>query len=183
MSIGVLALQGGVDAHIHALNGQAIPVKKPSELSGLSTLIIPGGETTALLKLMAPLGWMPAIADFHAAGGCLFGTCAGMILLAKHVQPEQKALGLIDIDVKRNAYGRQLDSFIAESVLSSGAALEMVFIRAPKITRVGDGVEVLVSHNNEPVMVRQGRVMVASFHPELSDSSPVYKDLFFQKKD
>lgn len=174
--IAVLALQGGFQKHIDALAAaglDAIAVKKPEQLAGKRHLIIPGGESSALLKLMAPLNWQQAIVDFHADGGHIFGTCAGMILLAKHVQPQQDSLGLIDIDVARNAYGRQIDSFIAEGEYQQ-QAIELVFIRAPKMTRIGDDVEVLVTHAEQAVMVRQGRVMVASFHPELSVASPIY---------
>ena len=173
--IGLLALQGNVALHCHALQQLgwgSREVRVPEELLGLEALIIPGGESSTLLKLMSPFRWQQAIKNFVAEGGVLFGTCAGAILLATVVTPQQESLGLIDITIERNAYGRQIDSFTAEGQ-PNGTSLgcekmPLVFIRAPKIVAVGDQVEVLVRHDNNPVLVQQGRVLVATFHPELS---------------
>jgi pyridoxal 5'-phosphate synthase pdxT subunit len=185
-NVGVLALQGGFQAHVDQLLSIGISarlVKKPDELSGLSALILPGGESTTLLKLMAPWNWKQAIIDFYQSGGFIFGTCAGMILLAKQCEPEQDCLGLIDIDVERNAYGRQIDSFIDHVEVGSPGggqeSLELVFIRAPKVTRVGASVDVLVYHGEDPVLLRQNYVVVASFHPELASSGARFYSRIF----
>lgn len=182
MAVGVLALQGGFQKHLdvlHALNVIAREVRKPAELDGLDGLIIPGGESGALLKLMSPLSFVDAIQSFHKKGGCLFGTCAGAILLAKAVMPKQESIGLIDIDVHRNAYGRQMDSFVGTGCVVNAALpvahVPCVFIRAPKISRVGEGVETLVTCQEVPVVVAQGRVMVATCHPELSADTAVHQ--------
>ncbi len=181
MTVGVLALQGGFAAHQNQLNKLNVKnrlVKKPEELQGLSGLIIPGGESSTLLKLMAPFNWLSALRQFSQQGGAIFGTCAGMILLANEVSPDQDSLGLIDMSVVRNAYGRQQESFITTTNdvdVSMTAPLELVFIRAPKITRCGPDVDVLVSLADQPVMVRQGNAFAASFHPELSDSPLVHQ--------
>ena len=198
MRIGVLALQGDFALHAKALarcrfagrdrsTGEAAPaidveavlVRKPEELSGVGGLIIPGGESTTLLKLMDEWEFVPAIEKFHAAGKPIFGTCAGLIVLAREVDnPRQFSLGLIDVAVERNAYGRQRESFEAPgAVVLDGRAvpLRMVFIRAPRIRRVGAGVESLAEHGGETVMARQGRVLVATFHPELTDDTTVHR--------
>ncbi|MBI1737043.1 MAG: pyridoxal 5'-phosphate synthase glutaminase subunit PdxT [Candidatus Rokubacteria bacterium] len=187
MKIGVLALQGDFALHGRALARvrideavESVEVRKPDQLDGLDGLdglIIPGGESTTLLKLMEHWGFWPALQEFHAKGKAIFGTCAGAILVAREVEnPRQPSLGLIDIDVERNAYGRQRESFEAngEADLGEPARLEMVFIRAPRIRRVGPGVRVLASHKDEPVMVREGDVLVATFHPELTDDATVH---------
>src|SRR2546426_9818021 len=178
MRIGVLALQGDFALHARALGqcgrtaGQG---RKPAGLEDVAGLIIPGGESTTLLKLMDAWDFAPAIEKFHAGGKPIFGTCAGLIILAREVEsPKQFSLGLIDVTVERNAYGRQRESFEASGTvrLETGPIqLEMVFIRAPRIRRVGPGVEVLAEHGGEPVMAREGRVLVATFHPELTDST------------
>jgi 5'-phosphate synthase pdxT subunit len=180
--VGVLALQGDFVQHRCALLScgvQAVLVTKPHQLDGLAGLVIPGGESSALLRLMSPLGWQAAIKHFHQQGGFVFGTCAGMILLAQSVVPQQASLGLIDITVERNAYGRQRDSHVVSGVCSfevfGVGAFEMVFIRAPKITQVGDSVQVLAWEGELPVLVRQENVICASFHPELSKKSPIYQ--------
>ena len=182
LTIGVLALQGDFARHEAALARCGVAtrqVRKPEELEGLDALVIPGGESTTLLKLMDAWGFVPALEKLHAAGRPIFGTCAGLILLARDVdRPKQFSLGLIDVGVERNAYGRQRESFVAEGSarLGDGARpLEMVFIRAPRITRVGPGVELLAEHRGEPVMVRQGSVLVATFHPELTTDSGVHE--------
>lgn len=173
-TIGVLALQGDYAKHQQALESFRVDaplIYKPSQLDTLDGLVIPGGESTALLKLMTPLHWQEAIKQFHANGKKLFGTCAGMILLAKAVEPAQESLGLIDITVARNAYGRQLDSHVSvgtcdESVFGQKTC-EMVFIRAPKIIECAPQVSVLARCEDIPVLVQQGTVLCASFHPEM----------------
>lgn len=179
---GVLALQGDFIQHQAALHRQGVVatlVTKPAQLADCDGLIIPGGESTALLRLMQPLGWQAAIKEFHLAGKRLFGTCAGMILLARAVTPQQETLGLIDITVERNAYGRQRDSHIVrgrcdESVFGVDHA-ELVFIRAPKIQHCGAKVKTLIWEGSLPVMVQQDNVMCASFHPEMSQCDLIYK--------
>ena len=181
MTIGVLALQGDFALHVKALarcGVEAVEVRKPEELERLDGLVMPGGESTTLLKLMDEWRFVPALEKFHAAGKPIFGTCAGLILLARDVRsPEQASLGFIDVGVERNAYGRQRESFAAEgeAVLDgTPRPLEMVFIRAPRIRRIGPAVETLARHGGEPVMVREGTVLVAAFHPELTTDSSVH---------
>lgn len=185
MRIGVLALQGDFARHGAALGrvrtGEAVEpveVRTPAALDALDGLVIPGGESTTLLKLMEDWDFPPALRAFHAAGKPIFGTCAGLILLAREVSnPPQRALGLIDVGVERNAYGRQRESFetTGQALLDDGPVpLEMVFIRAPRIRRVGGGVTVLARHRDEPVMAREGHVLVATFHPELTDDPTVH---------
>jgi pyridoxal 5'-phosphate synthase pdxT subunit len=182
VDIGILALQGDYARHADQLHRCGVSwrlVKQPQQLAGIKGLIIPGGESSSLLKLMTPFHWQDALKDFVTQGGVILATCAGMILLAKEVVPSQESLGLIDITVQRNAYGRQLESFIAQGeitdpVLGDGA-LEMVFIRAPKVMQVHQGVRVLASYNKEPMLVQQGNVIVASFHPELSQDATVHQ--------
>jgi 5'-phosphate synthase pdxT subunit len=180
--IGVLALQGDFALHEAALRrcgAEAVPVRKPAELAGLDGLVIPGGESTTLLKLMDEWGFVPALEKLHAEGKPIFGTCAGLILLAREVEnPRQFSLGLIDIVVERNAYGRQRESFEAScTALLDGrpVPLELVFIRAPRIRRIGPGVEPLATHGGEPVLARQGTVLVATFHPELTEDLAVHR--------
>jgi 5'-phosphate synthase pdxT subunit len=182
VKIGVLALQGDFDRHAKALarcGVQAIEVRKPAELADVDGLIMPGGESTTLLKLMDAWGFVPALEKFHAEGRPIFGTCAGLILLARDVEnPRQFSLGFIDVGVERNAYGRQRESFEAHgsATLDRGPTpIEMVFIRAPRIRRVGAGVETLATCRDEPVMARQGGVLVATFHPELTDDPTVHQ--------
>ena len=181
LQIGVLALQGDFSLHARALarcGAEAVEVRKPEQLTGLDGLIIPGGESTTLLKLMDAWGFVPALEKFHGEGKPIFGTCAGLILLARGVEsPRQFSLGLIDVDVERNAYGRQRESFEAHGTATLGGrdtAVEMVFIRAPRIRRTGAGVETLARHGGEPVMAREGTVLVATFHPELTDEAAVH---------
>jgi pyridoxal 5'-phosphate synthase pdxT subunit len=154
-------------------------VRKPEQLDDVEGLIIPGGESTTLLKLMDAWHFVPALEKFHAAGKPMFGTCAGLILLARDVEsPRQFSLGLVDVTVERNAYGRQRESFEASGVArldGRAVPLEMVFIRAPRIRRAGPGVEILAEHAGEPVMARQDRVLVATFHPELTDDCTVHR--------
>jgi 5'-phosphate synthase pdxT subunit len=180
--IGVLALQGDYARHQQALVAFSIDaplIYKPSELEGLDGLVIPGGESSALLKLMTPLSWQDSIKSFKAKGKKIFGTCAGMILLARDVVPSQESLGLIDLEVSRNAYGRQLDSHVSigqcDKNILGHEACDMVFIRAPKVLSHGDKVSVLATCNDVPVLVQQDNVLCASFHPEMLEKNFVYK--------
>ena len=182
MRIGVLALQGDFALHARALEKcgvEALEVRKPMELDGVDGLVMPGGESTTLLKLMDAWDFVSALEKFHSEGKPIFGTCAGLIILARDVEsPKQFSLGLIDVTVERNAYGRQRESFEAKGTAKlAGQAipLEMFFIRAPRIRRVGPGVEVLAEYGGEPVMARQDRVLVATFHPELTDNTTVHQ--------
>ena len=180
MKIGVLALQGDFDAHrrrLEQLGAEVLLVKKPEQLDEIDGLVIPGGESGTFLKLLGESGF-EKLKQFVRLKPT-FGTCAGAILLASEVEnPKQAGLGVLDIRIRRNAYGRQIDSSIREGkFLQADSPLEMVFIRAPKIERVGPDVEVIATEgpNNAPVAVRQGRVMAATFHPELSDDSRVHQ--------
>jgi 5'-phosphate synthase pdxT subunit len=199
VKVGVLALQGDFALHVKALqrcrrvsrgapSGGAsgdmtaidvVEVRKPEELEDVDGLVIPGGESTTLLKLMEEWRFVPALEKFHEAGKPIFGTCAGLILLAREVEnPGQFSLGLIDVGVERNAYGRQRESFVAEGDVDLGEVrrpLEMVFIRAPRIRRVGPDVSTLAHRGDEPVMARQGTVLVATFHPELTTDPTVHQ--------
>lgn len=169
---GVLALQGDFAAHIAAMPG-AIEVRTARAIDALDLLVIPGGESTTLLKLLDGSGIEQSVRRLLDRGGVVFGTCAGAILVARKViSPSQPSWCLIDIDVERNAYGRQVDSFEAalEPLLFHG-----VFIRAPRIVRVGAGVEVLARYRGEPVLVREGRVLAATFHPELTPDRHVHQ--------
>jgi 5'-phosphate synthase pdxT subunit len=176
---GVLALQGDFAAHREALRDIDVPtrdVRRPSELAGLSGLVIPGGESTTLLNLMRDEPWFESLRRFHDEGGVLLGTCAGAILLAREVRPRQPSLGLLDAVVERNAYGRQVDSFQARvEAPALGGSLEGVFIRAPRFLALYPDVEVLARHDGEPVVVRQGRVLAATFHPELTRSRALHR--------
>jgi len=175
-TIGVLALQGDFDAHrrrLEELGAQVVLVKKPDQLDAIDGLIIPGGESGTFLNLLAEEGFKE-LKEFVRSKPT-FGTCAGAILLATEVEnPQQAGLGAIDIAIRRNAYGRQLDSSIRQGLLGQ-SPLEMVFIRAPKISRVGPGVEVIATEGSDPVAVRQGSAMAATFHPELSDDTRVHQ--------
>ena len=179
ITIGILALQGDYDAHrrrVEELGAQAVLVRKPEELDSVDALIIPGGESTTFLKFLEQDGFLGKLRDFVRAKPT-FGTCAGAILLAKEVgNPPQETLGVLDIGVRRNAYGRQLHSSIREGETSLGhSPMEMVFIRAPRIERVGKAVEVLARQGKDPVLVRQGKTMAATFHPELSEDTRVHQ--------
>ena len=176
MKIGVLALQGDFDAHrrrLEELGAEVVLVKKPEELDGIDGLVIPGGESSTFLKLLGEAGFQKLKEFVHTKP--TFGTCAGAILLATEVEnPKQAGLGALDISIRRNAYGRQLESSIREGKFAD-APIEMVFIRAPKIERVGKGVEVVATEGSDPVVVRQGKIMAATFHPELSSDSRVHE--------
>ena len=179
--IGVLALQGDFARHVKALEQlgvSATEVRVPEDLNGLTGLVLPGGESTTMLKLMEGTGMEDAIRSFHQKGGALFGTCAGLILIADRVtDPSQRSLHLIDVDVERNAYGRQRDSFEADVEISIGEddPLRAVFIRAPRVTRQGPDVLVLARANGDPVLLRQGRVLAATFHPEMTQDLRVHR--------
>lgn len=181
MKVGVLALQGGYAAHcrrLSELGHEVVEVRTALELDGLEGLVLPGGESTTMLNLLQRRGselW-EALDAFVRSGRPVLATCAGLILAAKRVTgPEQKSFGWLDVDVQRNAWGRQLDSF--EGTADDGA-LELVFIRAPRIERVGEGVEVLATLKGEPVMVRQGALTAATFHPELTTQPDVHREVF-----
>ncbi len=176
MKIGVLALQGDFDAHrkrLEELGAEVVLVKKPEQLDDIAGLVIPGGESSTFLKLLGEEGFAK-LKDFVRVKPT-FGTCAGAILLANEVEnPKQAGLGALDITIRRNAYGRQVDSSIREGQFLNDS-IEMVFIRAPKIERVGQGVEVVATEGRDPVMVRQGKTLAATFHPELSNDSRIHR--------
>ncbi len=188
--IGVLALQGDFEAHRKALaevGAEAVEVRKAAELERIGGLVIPGGESTTMLKLLASEKMFDPLREFGRT--CpVFGTCAGAILLAKEVfHPAQESLGLVDIGVERNAYGRQVDSRVVrlrpEPCANGGFAggdIEAVFIRAPIIRHVGGGVKVLIRYKGAPVLIEEGRYLVATFHPELSTDRTVHR-LFVAK--
>jgi pyridoxal 5'-phosphate synthase pdxT subunit len=177
--IGILAIQGDYAAHATALEeAGAVPseVRKPEELGALDGLILPGGESTTMLKFLEKRDFFEALRDF-CEDKPVFGTCAGAILLAREVlNPPQRSLGVLDATVERNAYGRQIDSSIltAETALPGGP-LEMIFIRAPRIASIGGGVEALAWRDGFPALIRQGNVMAATFHPELSADRRVHR--------
>jgi len=192
LKIGVLALQGDFDAHrrrLEELGAEVVLVKKPEQLDHIDGLVIPGGESGTFLKLLGEEGFAK-LKQFVRAKPT-FGTCAGAILLAAEVEdPAQAGLGALDIRIRRNAYGRQIDSSIREgrflpnaldaksaNATAGESPLEMVFIRAPKIVHVGKGVEVIATEgkDKDPVAVRQGKAMAATFHPELSDDKRVHQ--------
>jgi 5'-phosphate synthase pdxT subunit len=169
MKIGVLAVQGNFREHVamlRRLDVDAVEVRKPEQLDGLDGLVIPGGESTTFMRLMRLYGLDEAVRRFS---GAILGTCAGMIVL------DRNHLGLVDVDVERNAWGRQVHSFEAElAVEGEDAPLRGVFIRAPWIENAGPDVEILAEHDGHPVLARQGRVLVAAFHPELTDDTRVH---------
>lgn len=185
MNVGVLALQGAFREHIYsleALSVSASAVRLPSQLAGLDGLIIPGGESTAIAKLMETYGFYDAIPDAYEQGLAIWGTCAGSILLAKTVIDgiaDQRSLNMMDIAVRRNAFGRQIASFEATLNFAHVGPYEGVFIRAPWFESVGDEVEVLATHNDHSgkhiVAARQDRLMACSFHPELTGDTGVHR--------
>ena len=170
MRIGVLAVQGDFREHaamLARLGADVVEVRKPEQLDGLDGLVVPGGESTTFMRLMRLYGLDEAVRVF---AGPVFGTCAGMIVL------DRAHLGLMDVEVDRNAYGRQVASFEADLRLAGdGEPLRGVFIRAPRVRTVGDEVEVLAEHDGEPVLLREGRFLVASFHPELTEDTRVHE--------
>ena len=180
MNVGILAIQGDYAAHAAALNrlGAAHTfVRTPVDLAGVDGVILPGGESTTHLKVMKEEGLFEGLKDFAVKGGAFFGTCAGAILLAREVHgPSQESLGLLDMTVLRNGYGRQLasDVHMGKTKLRK-EPLEMVFIRAPIIESVGEGIDVLAEDAGHPVLVQSGRVMASTFHPELTDDTTVHE--------
>ena len=174
MKIGVLALQGNFREHaamLRRLGAEAVEVRKPEQLEGLDGLLVPGGESTTFIRLMRLYGLEDAIRAFQQP---VLGTCAGLIVL------DRDHLGLVDVEVARNAYGRQVSSFEADlELVGDDEPLRGVFIRAPRVTAAGDGVEVLAKLDGEPVLLRQGRFLVATFHPELTDDTRVH-ELFLE---
>lgn len=188
--VGVLALQGDFEAHEKALvqaGAEVVQVRTAEELASVDGLVIPGGESTTMLKLLHLMNLKEPVRRF-ANEKPVFGTCAGAILLAKEVHnPEQESFGAVDMTVERNAYGRQIDSRVAHITpeadfqqRAGGGELEAVFIRAPIIRRTGAGVKVLAEYDGNPVLVEQGKYLIATFHPELTNDSRVHK-LFLSK--
>ena len=184
MKVGILALQGAVREHVRAvadLGAHPVEVRSPEDLSGVDALILPGGESTTMSLLLESTGLFSPIAARLAEGMPAFGTCAGMILLASDVldgRPDQRFFGAIDLTVRRNAFGRQVDSFetgLTVDGLSGSAPFDAVFIRAPFVERAGDGVEVLATVDGHPVLCRSGSVLVSAFHPELSDDLRIHE--------
>src|SRR5215471_5989134 len=180
MRVGVLAIQGDYEAHkavLERLGADVTLVRKPEQLDSIDAIVIPGGESSTFLNFLAEHGFLEKLRDFVSTKPT-FGTCAGAILLAKEVEnPPQQSLAALDIRIRRNAYGRQIDSSIREGQTKLGdSPLEMVFIRAPKITGTGKDVEVLATEGGDPVLVRQGKIMAATFHPELSNDSRVHEE-------
>jgi 5'-phosphate synthase pdxT subunit len=180
MKVGILAVQGDFEAHAATLARMGVEhvlVRTPRDLEGVDSVILPGGESTTQWKFLVEEGLDKGLVEHAARGGAIFGTCAGAILLAREVRnPEQQSLRLADITVIRNAYGRQLASEVRHGTTSiSPAPIEMVFIRAPIIERVGPGVEVLAKSDGQPVLIRQGRILIATFHPELTRDTTVHE--------
>lgn len=180
MKIGVLAIQGDYEAHkarLEQLGAKVTLVRKPEQLDAIDGIIIPGGESSTFLNFLSEHGFLEKLRNFVRTKPT-FGTCAGAILLANKVEnPPQTSLNAMDISIRRNAYGRQIDSSILEAQTKLGdKPLEMVFIRAPKIVRTGKSVEVLAISGNDPVLVRQGKAMAATFHPELSEDTRVHQE-------
>lgn len=181
-TIGVLALQGAFAAHLEHLTSLGVvarAVRLPRDLDGLGGLVLPGGESTTMSNLLRTFDLVDPVRDFVSSGHPVFGTCAGMILLSERIldgRPDQIALGSLDIVVRRNGYGRQVDSFETDVAVDGfDHPFHAVFIRAPRIESVGEGVEVLARHDGDPVLVRQGMVLAASFHPELTDDHRIHR--------
>lgn len=180
MKIGILAVQGDFEAHaamLAEMGVDTVEVRTVEDLAACDGLILPGGESTTQLQFLQEEGLYDAVRNFAAEGGAIFGTCAGAILLATKVKnPEQASLGLLDMTVLRNAYGRQIASDVLQgtSALEPGP-VEMVFIRAPIIERVGSGVEVLAEYAGKPVLVQKGNLLAATFHPELTQDTSVHQ--------
>jgi 5'-phosphate synthase pdxT subunit len=180
VKIGILAVQGDFAAHaamLRRLGADSAEVRTPADLAGCDGLILPGGESTTQLQFLQEEGLYDAIKKFAAEGHAVFGTCAGAILLASEVlHPAQSSLGILDMTVLRNGYGRQIasDVFFGPSKLTS-EPLEMVFIRGPVIERAGPGLEILAEYAGKPALVQQGKVMAATFHPELTEDATVHE--------
>jgi len=179
---GVLALQGDFAAHAAAFRDVGVPVRevrRVAELEGLAGIVIPGGESTTLLNLMRDEPWFEGLRRLHDSGAVLAGTCAGAILLSREVRPRQPSLALLDAIIERNAWGRQVDSFEArvDAIPALGGPMDAVFIRAPRFRALFPEVEVLARYAGEPVLVRQGRVVACTFHPELTRSRGLHRYL------
>jgi 5'-phosphate synthase pdxT subunit len=176
---GVLALQGDFREHravLEGLGAAAIEVRTPADLDRVDALVIPGGESTTISKLARSAGLVDPIAERARAGMPMFGTCAGMIVMARRVDGGESLLSLVDIAVRRNAYGRQVESFETDvDVRGVREPVRAVFIRAPVVEDVGDGVEVVARHEERPVVLRQGKLVVASFHPELVGEAALHR--------
>jgi len=179
MKVGVLALQGGYQAHARMLQHigiEAINVRESNDFTELEGLILPGGESSTQLKLIDRFSLKAPLQQFAQSGKPIFGTCAGLILTAKRVHdPIQSSLEWLDVDVQRNGWGRQLDSFEA---MADDGQTPLCFIRAPRITRVGRSVEVLATYRQEPILVREKNIVGATFHPELRDHTLLYQQIF-----
>ena len=181
-TIGILALQGAFRAHelsVRRLGADTLQVRTPDDLDRVDALVMPGGESTTMSHLLTTSQLFDPIAKRLADDMPTFGTCAGMILLSTHVhdaREDQRSFACLDVDVRRNAYGRQVDSFEADlDVVGFDSPFHAVFIRAPRVERVGPGVDVLAEHDGVAVLVRQGAIMAASFHPELTDDSRIHE--------
>ena len=180
MKVGILAIQGDYDAHakmLERIGAQPVLVRKRDDLAGVRAIILPGGESTTHLKVLTEEGLLDELKKFAQNGGAVFGTCAGAILLANRVHnPEQASLGLLDIDILRNGYGRQLSSDVHEGKTKlREEPLEMVFIRAPIIQAMGAGVKSLADDAGHPVLVRQGKILASTFHPELTNDTFIHE--------
>ncbi|MCL4378545.1 MAG: pyridoxal 5'-phosphate synthase glutaminase subunit PdxT [Actinobacteria bacterium] len=180
MNIGVLALQGAFREHINSIKkcgANALEIKFPQQLNEIDGLIIPGGESTTINKLMNKYNFKTHLDDFYKSGRAIYGTCAGLILIANKIINEDFGLNYIDIDVERNAYGRQIDSFEEYVTLSFDKTqkFKAVFIRAPKITRTGPGVDILSEINDNIILVRQNNVLASTFHPELQEDKRIHE--------
>jgi pyridoxal 5'-phosphate synthase pdxT subunit len=180
LKVGILAVQGDFEAHAATLariGVEYVFVRTPRDLKGVDAVILPGGESTTQWKFLVEEGLDKSLLAHAARGGAIFGTCAGAILLAREVQnPAQQSLGLADITVIRNGYGRQLASEVRQGFTAiSPAPIEMVFIRAPIIERIGPDVEVLAKSEGQPVLIRQGHILIATFHPELTTDNTVHE--------
>ena len=180
MSVAVLALQGDFEAHRRKLARMGVDsfeARRPEQIENASAFVLPGGESTTIWKFFETAPWEEAIRRFAASGRPVFGTCAGAIVIAAEVRnPSQKSLALLDIAVERNAYGRQVDSFVGHiEAPSLGGDLPAVFIRAPRIRSVGPGVEIVGTRKGEPVLVKRGNITAATFHPELTDDNRVHE--------
>jgi pyridoxal 5'-phosphate synthase pdxT subunit len=181
MNIGVLALQGAFREHrqmFESLGAKVTEVRLPEHLKGLHGIVIPGGESTTMAKLMVSYGFDKALLEFYKKGGAIWGTCAGAIMVAKDIvgYPEQPRLNLMDIAVERNAYGRQVASFETDVPVETFASgFHVVFIRAPRIAKTGKEVKVLAAFKNDPIMVQQGRLLATVFHPELTNDPRIHR--------
>jgi pyridoxal 5'-phosphate synthase pdxT subunit len=179
VKVGILALQGDFEAHaraVRAAGAEPFDVRTQTELAAADALIIPGGESTTIRKLAVGYGLLDPLRQRARKGLPMFGTCAGMIACARTITDgEPPILGVVDIDVRRNAYGRQVQSFEADIDVRGIGEMRAVFVRAPRVERVGDDVDVLATHDGEPVIVRQGRILLTAFHPELTDDVRLHR--------